>query len=146
MQTSVLASNHPEKLLADDRPSGFSDIWLRLRSNMTPESARHAVRMSLVLCAGYAFIQFTGLNHGYWILLTSLFVCQPNYNATRHRLALRIIGTLIGVAIGLPVLLLVPSVEGQLLLIVQPACCFRFSQRAVCARHDVYHAAGTAVL
>ncbi|MFQ9623749.1 MAG: FUSC family protein [Enterobacteriaceae bacterium] len=62
--------------------------------------------------------QLTGLNHGYWILLTSLFVCQPNYNATRHRLALRIIGTLIGVAIGLPVLLLVPSVEGQLLLIV----------------------------
>ncbi|MGU7800921.1 FUSC family protein, partial [Escherichia coli] len=116
VQTSVLASNHPENLLADDRPSGFSDIWLRLRSNMTPESAlfRHAVRMSLVLCAGYAFIQFTGLNHGYWILLTSLFVCQPNYNATRHRLALRIIGTLIGVAIGLPVLLLVPSVEGQL--------------------------------
>ncbi|HAU5054192.1 TPA: TIGR01666 family membrane protein, partial [Klebsiella michiganensis] len=103
-----------------DQPGSFSDIWLRLRSNMAPESAlfRHAVRMSLVLCAGYAFIQLTGLNHGYWILLTSLFVCQPNYNATRHRLALRIIGTLIGVAIGLPVLLLVPSVEGQLLLIV----------------------------
>ena len=87
---------------------------------MSPESAlfRHAVRMSLVLCAGYAFIQFTGLQHGYWILLTSLFVCQPNYNATRHRLALRIIGTLVGVAIGLPVLLLVPSIEGQLVLIV----------------------------
>ncbi|UNB81086.1 FUSC family protein [Klebsiella pneumoniae] len=42
--------------------------------------------------------------HGYWILLTNLFVCQPNYNATRHRLALRIVGTLVGVAIGLPVL------------------------------------------
>ncbi|MCV5391737.1 FUSC family protein, partial [Escherichia coli] len=40
------------------------------------------------------------------------------YYATRHRLALRIIGTLVGVASGLPVLLLVPSVEGQLLLIV----------------------------
>lgn len=45
---------------------------------------------TFALCAGYAFIQFTGLQHGYWILLTSLFVCQPNYNATRHRLALRI--------------------------------------------------------
>lgn len=73
--------------------------------------------MSLVLCAGYAFIQLTGLNHGYWILLTSLFVCQPNYNATRHRLALRIIGTLIGVAIACRCCF-VPSVEGQLLLIV----------------------------
>ncbi|HCT3775860.1 TPA: TIGR01666 family membrane protein [Klebsiella pneumoniae] len=120
VQTTAPAGSNTETLLADDRLGGLSDIWLRLHRNMSPESAlfRHAVRMSLVLCAGYAFIQFTGLQHGYWILLTSLFVCQPNYNATRHRLALRIIGTLVGVAIGLPVLLLVPSVEGQLLLIV----------------------------
>ena len=120
VQTTAPAGSNTETLLADDRLGGLNDIWLRLRRNMSPESAlfRHAVRMSLVLCAGYAFIQFTGLQHGYWILLTSLFVCQPNYNATRHRLALRIIGTLVGVAIGLPVLLLVPSVEGQLLLIV----------------------------
>ena len=120
VQTTAHAGSNTETLLADDRLGGLNDIWLRLRRNMSPESAlfRHAVRMSLVLCAGYAFIQFTGLQHGYWILLTSLFVCQPNYNATRHRLALRIIGTLVGVAIGLPVLLLVPSIEGQLVLIV----------------------------
>ena len=120
VQTTAPAGSNTETLLADDRLGGLNDIWLRLQRNMSPESAlfRHAMRMSLVLCAGYAFIQFTGLQHGYWILLTSLFVCQPNYNATRHRLALRIIGTLVGVAIGLPVLLLVPSVEGQLLLIV----------------------------
>lgn len=120
VQTTAPAGSSTEMLLADDRLGGLNDIWLRLRRNMSPESAlfRHAVRMSLVLCAGYAFIQFTGLQHGYWILLTSLFVCQPNYNATRHRLALRIIGTLVGVAIGLPVLLLVPSIEGQLVLIV----------------------------
>ena len=120
VQTTAPAGSNTETLLADDRLGGLNDIWLRLRRNMSPESAlfRHAVRMSLVLCAGYAFIQFTGLQHGYWILLTSLFVCQPNYNATRHRLALRIIGTLVGVAIALPVLLLVPSIEGQLVLIV----------------------------
>ena len=119
-QQLAMPQSETETQLADDRLHGFSDIWLRLSRNFSPDSAlfRHAVRMSLVLCAGYGFIQFTGLNHGYWILLTSLFVCQPNYNATRHRLALRVIGTLIGVAIGLPVLLLVPSLEGQLLLIV----------------------------
>lgn len=119
-QQLAMPQGATETELADDRLLGFGDVWLRLTRNMTPESAlfRHAVRMSLVLCAGYAFIQFTGLQHGYWILLTSLFVCQPNYNATRHRLALRVIGTLVGVAIGLPVLLLVPSVEGQLILVV----------------------------
>ncbi len=51
-------------------------------------------------------------------MLTSLFVCQPNYNATRHRLKLRIIGTLVGIAIGIPVLWFVPSLEGQLVLLV----------------------------
>ena len=119
-QAMALPGNDAENQLADDSLHGFSDIWLRLSRHFTPASAlfRHAVRMSLVLCLGYAFIQITGMQHGYWILLTSLFVCQPNYNATRHRLALRIIGTLAGVALGLPILYFVPSVEGQLILIV----------------------------
>ena len=119
-QALAAPANELESRLADDKLTGFGDIWLRLKRNLTPESAlfRHAVRMSAVLCVGYAFIQFTGLQHGYWILLTSLFVCQPNYSATRRRLALRIIGTLVGVAIGLPILWFVPSQEGQLLLIV----------------------------
>ncbi|EPR0414729.1 YccS family putative transporter [Enterobacter hormaechei] len=119
-QAMAMPGNDADNQLADDSLNGFSDMWLRLSRHFTPESAlfRHAVRMSLVLCVGYAFIQITGLHHGYWILLTSLFVCQPNYNATRHRLSLRIVGTLVGVAIGLPVLYFVPSVEGQLILIV----------------------------
>lgn len=110
------ADNH----LSREGLSGWTDIRLRLSRHLSPGSAlfRHAVRMSLVLCVGYAFIQITGLHRGYWILLTSLFVCQPNYNATRRRLALRIGGTLAGIAIGLPVLWLVPSIEGQLILIV----------------------------
>lgn len=109
-----------ESRLSDDKITGWSDIRLRISRHLTPQSSlfRHAVRMSLVLCVGYAIIQFTGLHHGYWILLTSLFVCQPNYNATRRRLALRILGTLGGVLIGVPLLYIVPSLEGQLALIV----------------------------
>ncbi|EEP92217.1 TIGR01666 family membrane protein [Yersinia kristensenii] len=117
----VLAEGpQPESRLSDDRITGWSDIKLRISRHLTPQSAlfRHAVRMSVVLCVGYAFIQLTGMRHGYWILLTSLFVCQPNYNATRRRLALRIIGTLAGILIGLPILYFVPSIEGQLILIV----------------------------
>lgn len=106
--------------LADDNLHGFQDIWLRISCNLTPKSAlfRHAVRMSLVLLVGYTLIQFSGLNHGYWILLTSLFVCQPNYSATRRRLALRVIGTLAGVALGMPILYFIPSLEGQMIMIV----------------------------
>ncbi|AHJ74452.1 YccS family putative transporter [Kosakonia sacchari] len=135
-QSQPSLSNDTENQLSDDSLSGFNDIRQRLRNNLTPESAlfRHAVRMSVVLCIGYAFIQITGLQHGYWILLTSLFVCQPNYNATRHRLTLRVIGTLIGVAIGLPVLYFVPSHEGQLILIVITGVLF-FAFRTVQYAH-----------
>lgn len=109
-----------ENNLSDDKLTGWQDILTRLRLNLTPESAmfRHAIRMSLVLCAGYGFIRLSGMHYGYWIMLTSLFVCQPNYQDTRRRLALRIAGTVAGVLIGLPVLYFVPSTEGQLVLIV----------------------------
>lgn len=109
-----------DQTLSSEGLTGWSDIRLRFSRHLSPESPlfRHAVRMSLLLCAGYGFIQLTGLEHGYWILLTSLFVCQPNYNATKRRLALRIAGTVAGIILGLPLLWLVPSIEGQLILIV----------------------------
>lgn len=100
--------------------TGWQGLLRQLHQHLTPASPlfRHAVRMSLVLGTGYLIIQLANLPQGYWILLTSLFVCQPNYTATRHRLRLRIIGTIAGVLSGMPLLWLVPSVEGQLLLIV----------------------------
>lgn len=109
-----------DSTLADDKLTGLKDIWSRISQNLTPQSAlfRHAVRMSVVLCIGYAIIQLAELQNGYWIMLTSLFVCQPNYNATRTRLTLRVVGTIAGILLGLPILYFVPSQEGQLILIV----------------------------
>lgn len=109
-----------DNTLADDGLHGIRDIWTRIRNQLTPGSAlfRHAVRMSLVLCAGYACIMAFNMERGYWILLTSLFVCQPNYSATRLRLRQRVLGTLAGIIAGLPLLYLIPSQEGQLVLIV----------------------------
>ncbi len=109
-----------ETQLSEEDLTGWRDIGFRIKSNLTPKSAlfRHAIRMSALLCTGYAIIQLFDLQRGYWILLTSLFVCQPNYNATRRRLALRVIGTLAGILIGLPILYFVPTLEGQLVLIV----------------------------
>ncbi|WP_156823134.1 YccS family putative transporter [Providencia sneebia] len=106
--------------LSDDSLSGIRDIFSRVKHHLTPKSPlfRHAVRMSILLCVGYLIIQLFNLERGYWILLTSLFVCQPNYNATKRRLALRIIGTIVGILIGLPLLNFIPSMEGQLTLIV----------------------------
>ncbi|MBU3119721.1 TIGR01666 family membrane protein [Acinetobacter soli] len=106
--------------LKDDDLKGWNDIIVRIRQNLTPESVlfRHAVRLSVVLFVGYIFVQTTDIQYGYWILLTALFVCQPNFNATKRRLRLRIVGTLVGIIIGIAILYFVPSLEGQLLILV----------------------------
>ncbi|MCV6022196.1 FUSC family protein, partial [Escherichia coli] len=63
-------------------------------------------------------IQLFDIDRGYWILLTTLFVCQPNYSATRQKLTARVIGTLAGLLIGVPLLTFFPSQESQLVFIV----------------------------
>ncbi len=106
--------------LLDDDIQGFSDLILKLRQQLTPQSAlfRHAIRIAVVFAVGYAISLLPFAQHGYWILLTSLFVCQITYFATKSRLKLRTIGTLLGVLLGVPILYFVPSIEGQLILTI----------------------------
>lgn len=111
---------HIENQLKDDDLKGWDDIVIRIKQNLTPESVlfRHAIRVSIVLLIGYIFVQLSNIEYGYWVLLTALFVSQPNFNATKRRLRLRIYGTLGGIILGYAILYFVPSVEGQLLLLV----------------------------
>lgn len=113
-------STKQEHQLKDDDLKGFTDIKIRILQHLTPESVlfRHAVRLSIVLFSSYLFVQMTDIKYGYWILLTALFVSQPNFNATKRRLRLRIVGTLIGIIIGYGILYFVPSTEGQLLVLI----------------------------
>jgi len=112
--------------LLDDDIQGFSDLFLKLRQQLTPQSAlfRHAIRIAVVFAAGYAISLLPFAQHGYWILLTSLFVCQITYFATKSRLKLRTIGTLLGVLLGIPILYFVPSIEGQLIITIICGVCF----------------------
>ncbi|MEB5476551.1 YccS family putative transporter [Acinetobacter sp. ESL0695] len=117
---NIGTSQQESLLLKDDDLKGFSDIVLRIKQNFTPESVlfRHAIRIGIVLFFAYIFIQTTHITYGFWILLTALFVSQPNFNATKRRLRLRIIGTLMGVIVGFGILYFIPSTEGQLTLLV----------------------------
>ncbi|MBK5353712.1 TIGR01666 family membrane protein [Pseudomonas sp. TH41] len=84
--------------LLDRSPRNLKDVWMRLRTQLTPTSLlfRHALRLPLALSIGYAMVHLIHPSQGYWIVLTTLFVCQPNYGATRRKLGQRIIGTAIG--------------------------------------------------
>lgn len=113
-------SKHIENQLKDDDLKGWDDIVIRIKQHLTPESIlfRHAIRVSIVLLIGYILVQLTHIQYGYWVLLTALFVSQPNFNATKRRLRLRIVGTLIGIIFGYAILYFIPSLEGQLLLLI----------------------------
>ncbi|HCH4001121.1 YccS family putative transporter [Vibrio parahaemolyticus] len=109
-----------EDTLADTNPHTLKAMWQRISANFHKDSMlfRHALRMSIALTIGYGIIQLFDIDRGYWILLTTLFVCQPNYSATRQKLTARVIGTLAGLLIGVPLLTFFPSQESQLVFIV----------------------------
>lgn len=88
--------------LLDRSPQGLKDVWERLKQHLTPTSPvfRHALRMGLALATGYGVLHLIHPEQGYWILLTTVFVCQPNFGATRRKLVQRITGTLLGLALG----------------------------------------------
>ncbi|MHC8329428.1 YccS family putative transporter [Pseudomonas sp. LB1P83] len=87
--------------LLDRSPRSLKDVWIRLRTQLTPTSLlfRHALRLPLALSIGYGMVHLIHPSQGYWIILTTLFVCQPNYGATRRKLGQRIIGTAIGLTV-----------------------------------------------
>lgn len=104
----------------------------RLRSHLRPESPffRHAVRMATLSGISIAIIESLNLAQGYWILLTAVFVCQPNRAATKRKLIQRIIGTLLGVFIGSLLPLFAPERITLLsLLVIANTCFFYFRAR-----------------
>lgn len=104
----------------------LSDILPALRSHLTFESSvfRHAVRLVILTAVSCLIIETFQLQMGYWILLTGVIVCQPNYSATTNRLKQRILGTLLGVVVGSTVPYFAPNLEGQLLIVVASATLF----------------------
>ncbi|AHC38357.1 TIGR01666 family membrane protein [Pseudomonas fluorescens] len=97
--------------LLDRAPRNLKEMWTRLRTQLTPTSLlfRHALRLALALTVGYGVLHAIHASQGYWIILTTLFVCQPNYGATRRKLGQRIIGTAIGLTVAWALFDLFPS-------------------------------------
>ncbi|MBM7035755.1 YccS family putative transporter [Vibrio ulleungensis] len=114
------------KQLDDDQPTSIKAMMLRVWKSLSLSSplCRHAIRLSLALTLGYGIIQLFSISHGYWILLTTLFVCQPNFSATKQKLRSRLIGTLAGLLVGGLLLTLLPTQLGQMMVITISAVLF----------------------
>ncbi|TCP95215.1 putative membrane protein (TIGR01666 family) [Cricetibacter osteomyelitidis] len=108
--------------------SGLHNIFYSIRSHFTFNSQlfRHAVRLSIVVFLCCAIVEIFQLERGYWILLTAIFVCQPNYSATKVRLKQRIIGTILGVIIGSLLPYFTATLEAKLGIVVLSSTLFYF--------------------
>ncbi|VEJ22175.1 YccS family putative transporter [Neisseria animaloris] len=123
------AEMHSDKSgIAAMERGGLRHVWNTVRSQMNFESAvfRHAVRLSIVVFAACAIVEVFHLDLGYWILMTALFVCQPNYSATKSRVVQRIAGTILGVVVGSLVPYFTPSVETKLWIVIASTTLFFF--------------------
>ena len=87
---------------------------------------RFAVRLTLCMVLGYSIMHLFNIEKGAWILLTSLIVVQQTYSATRQRLFHRIFGTLMGVVLGVGLSQLLPTLTGQILLMLGTIYAFFF--------------------
>lgn len=127
--------------LFDREPRSLRDAWDRVRAQLHAQSPwlRHSVRLALSLVVGFAIMQATSDPHGYWILLTIVFVSQPQYAATQTRLVQRVKGTAIGLALGWAAIQLFPGALVQAALLVFAGAVF-FG-----ARHTRYVLATAAV-
>ncbi|MDP9607467.1 UNVERIFIED_ORG: YccS/YhfK family integral membrane protein [Variovorax paradoxus] len=106
--------------LFDRSPRSWRDAVERVRRQLTVRSPlfRHALRLSIALVAGYGVMQAIHPAQGYWILLTTLFVCQQSYGDTIARMGQRIAGTALGVVAGWALLQLFPQPLVQSVLAV----------------------------
>jgi len=126
-------AGHPNELevnadsqLRDADPQTLTEMWLRLRQQFTPSSRRfrHGLRLSAALTAGYALLSLLHLPQGYWVMLTTVFVCQPNFSSTWLRLGQRIGGTVAGLLVSTLFISAFPHPLAQLALVVVTGVAF----------------------
>ncbi|MDB5819966.1 MAG: integral rane protein YccS/YhfK family [Rhizobacter sp.] len=117
--------------LFDRSPRTWRDAVARVRRHLTTRSPlfRHGVRLAVALAIGYAFMRAIHPAQGYWIMLTTLFVCQMTYGETMARLGQRIAGTVFGVLAGWALQQLFPQPLVQAFLAVA-AGVFFFATRS----------------
>jgi uncharacterized membrane protein YccC len=71
---------------------------------------RHAIRFTVAIVFAYIIGTFLDIKNTYWILLTIVVIMRPNYGLTKERSKDRIIGTIIGAAVAIGIVLLTHNV------------------------------------
>lgn len=82
-----------------------------LRANLNPRSVafRHAVRTAVCLAAALLLARLAELPHGYWLPMTVAIVLRADFATTFSTGLLRVLGTLLGLALTTALLIVTPA-------------------------------------
>jgi uncharacterized membrane protein YccC len=109
-KSAKLASRPTElpSILPDQEPTPVSAL-ATLRNNLTLQSTlfRHALRLAIVATVAEVIASLLPIPRGYWVTLTAVVALKPNYGGTAQTTIQRVLGTLIGGAIGIALLMLI---------------------------------------
>lgn len=122
---------HQDSSLFDREPQSLREAGERIARHLTLKSGlmRHAIRMAIAVGAGLLIMHVLAPEQGYWILMTTVFVCRPHYAATRKRMLQRIIGTIQGLAMSWLLFQITPLLWVQALFAIAAGVGY-FSTRA----------------
>lgn len=90
-----------ERLRQERQPGRWQQFLRELRCEANADSpyGRYAVRLALGTMIAIAVSPHLPLRQGYWVVLTSLFVVQPNFSRTLQVSRLRVGGTILGASL-----------------------------------------------
>jgi uncharacterized membrane protein YccC len=106
--------DHALSRLISSRRVPFMQIFSNL--TMASPSFRHALRVTIAVGVGFWVGRLLPLTNAYWIVMTTVIILKPGYSLTKQRNTQRIIGTAIGCAVTIALILFVK--EPHILLFV----------------------------
>lgn len=112
IQTQQLPTERRSELSKFVQPQTID--WNLFKANLTKESNhfRHAARMAIICMIGFVFARtIYNAEYSYWILLSIIVILKPGFSLTKKRNYERVIGTIVGGAVGLLILKFFPGIE-----------------------------------
>jgi uncharacterized membrane protein YccC len=114
---SRLSSELDLSLFRQDVPHGIG-VLLRQLHYRAP-ALRYGIRLAMAMTAGFALtLVFPAIAHANWILLTIALIMRANYSVTRQRRWDRVTGTLIGCALAVFFISVMPQPVLLLLIVL----------------------------
>ena len=93
-------------------PVPARNAWVRARDHLElhDQYVVHAIRLAIVIVVAIVLEEALAFPHSYWIPMTVAWITRPDLNGTVERVILRVVGTLVGIALaGTFILTLDPS-------------------------------------